>query len=276
MKQDIYDFVNTAFQHPCFHDIDSRSNKLLDFTPPAGLACELSKKYNGSVHFRLKLPQEGSLGFLYTNSNFLCGTRLDRGGSIDVIGAYSHSSKLINIISNNYLHFQTLYSIKPNWTVSLIYSKEPGFNTLFTLPLKGLAPWTAKIGGEVFYSPSERAGGMSLGGSLTSSEKSREEYVLVVNPIMGDASLSYTLGIREKIEASTKFKFNRFSLESDLSLGILFKSMQIRLDSRGLLRLKWELPLQNMRIIFGIETEVMPKCSKSQAGKSAFGLTIEL
>jgi len=95
--------------------------------------------------------------------------------------------------------------------------------------------------------------GMSLGGSLSSTERSKEEFVLVVNPIMGDTSLSYTIGLGDELEASTKYLFNRFSLESDLSLGVLFKSIQARLDSRGLLKLKWELPLQNLKFVFGIE-----------------------
>lgn len=278
MKSVIQAFIKRCFPHSGFHDLDQESNRLLEFTVPQGLNCELSKPVqgNGSVHFKLNLPDLGSLGYVYSNSKFLIGTRIDRAGSIDAIGAYSHSSKLMNILSNNYLHFQTLYSINPAWTVSLIFSKEPGFNTLFTLPLKEWRPWIAKIGGEVFYSPSKGAGGMSLGGSLTSTERSKEEFVLVVNPIMGDTSISYTIGLGDEMEASTKYMFNRFSLESDLSLGVLFKSIQARLDSRGSLKLKWELPLQNLKFVFGIETELLPKSSKSQIVNSAFGATFEL
>jgi hypothetical protein len=273
MKSEIQAFIRNAFPHSGFHDL-KESNRLLDFSVPGGLSCELSKVVSGPgcAYFKLKLPKDGSLGYVYSNFQLLIGTRIDRAGTIDAIGAYSHSPTLMNILSNNYLHFQTLYSINPAWTVSAIYSKEPGFNTLYTF--KGLSPWTAKIGGEVFYSPSERAGGMSLGGSLSCNQGPREEFVAIVNPIMGDTTISYYIGLGDKMEASTKYMFNRFSLESDLSLGVLFKSIQVRLDSRGLLRLKWELPLKNIKFIFGIESELLP--INSQVGKSAFGLTLEL
>ena len=176
MKSEIQNFILDRFPHSCFHDLDQTCNKLLDLNAPVGLSAEFVQRAMGSIHFKLKLPKQGNLGFIYSNSNLLIASRLDRSGAVDMIGAYSHSSRLLNIISNNYLHFQTLYSIKPNWSIGLIYSKEPGFNTLFTIPLKGLEPWTAKIGGEMFYSPSERAGGMSIGASLSLNEESRQDY----------------------------------------------------------------------------------------------------
>jgi hypothetical protein len=83
--------------------------------------------------------------------------------------------------------------------------------------------WT--FGGEVYYTAKEKSGGLSIGTRLNTRIKDGLEATttLIANPIMGHFSSSYAADVTPTIRMATKYDFNMYSYDSDLSFGMEFE-----------------------------------------------------
>ncbi|KAJ3012689.1 Mitochondrial distribution and morphology protein 10 [Thoreauomyces humboldtii] len=88
-------------------------------------------------------------------------------------------------------------------------------------------------GTEVYYTAKERSGGLSVGARYKSSEdqassSSGAKTVLsfLANPMMGHVSASYTTTLRNNLNMATRYRFNVYSYEADLSVGVEYSPRQ--------------------------------------------------
>jgi hypothetical protein len=81
------------------------------------------------------------------------------------------------------------------------------------------------FGGEVYYTAKEKSGGLSIGTRLNTRIKDGLEATttLIANPIMGHFSSSYAADVTSTIRMATKYDFNMYSYDSDLSFGVEFE-----------------------------------------------------
>lgn len=86
------------------------------------------------------------------------------------------------------------------------------------------------VGGEVFFSAQERSAGVSTGikfstipdGTSTNAGGGEEVPTVItatLNPIMGHLSTAYSVGISPLAALATRFDFNLFSYDADLTIG---------------------------------------------------------
>jgi distribution and morphology protein 10 len=82
------------------------------------------------------------------------------------------------------------------------------------------------LGGEVYYTAKEKSGGLSLGTRLKrfTQESLLNDWTLILNPVMGHISTSYSSEIMSRLIVTTKYEFNFFSYDSDVSFGMEFFS----------------------------------------------------
>ena len=80
-------------------------------------------------------------------------------------------------------------------------------------------------GAELYYTESEKSGGLSLGTAFTNIQQNGMKSVttLIANPIMGHFESSFGTTIAENIRMATRYDFNMYSFDSDLSLGVEYQ-----------------------------------------------------
>lgn len=78
------------------------------------------------------------------------------------------------------------------------------------------------LGAEVYYTAKEKSGGLSIGTRFRRYCKGAIQSVntLVVNPIMGHVSLSYSTSIQSFMTMTTRYDVNFYSFYSDISVGV--------------------------------------------------------
>jgi distribution and morphology protein 10 len=107
-------------------------------------------------------------------------------------------------------------------------------NHIFGLSgLSRISNWA--VGGEVYYTAKEKSGGLSIGTRLDTRLKNNMEActTFIANPVMGHFSSSYATDVSPLIRMATKYDFNMYSYDSDLSLGIEFTPLHKRQTLKG-------------------------------------------
>lgn len=135
----------------------------------------------------------------------------------------------------------TLQSTSPKWTREFIYSSHE--NLLGFRMLSHVAKWSESNGTswldaglELFYAANKKSPGASLGikySSRASYSAFPLAFSLVMNPLVGSASVAYTLKPTELSAFSSRFDFNFYSYLSDLTVGCeLWRNTPISLQSQ--------------------------------------------
>jgi distribution and morphology protein 10 len=78
-------------------------------------------------------------------------------------------------------------------------------------------------GGEMYYSPLNKSGGLSLGGRFATLHSHRGvplTATVTVNPLMGNFEASYAVKAGRDLSLASRFEFNAYSYESSLVLGM--------------------------------------------------------
>ena len=90
-------------------------------------------------------------------------------------------------------------------------------------PLHALPAARLSVGGECYFSPLNKSGGMSTGlrfSTLPRHSGFPYTMTLTLNPLMGNLSSSYSVVASPLLALSTRFDFNVYSYESDLVVGM--------------------------------------------------------
>ncbi|KAJ3157515.1 Mitochondrial distribution and morphology protein 10 [Geranomyces michiganensis] len=107
-------------------------------------------------------------------------------------------------------------------TTELSYASEDQVFGLSTLYRFAGSHWAT--GSEVYYTAKERSGGLSLGARYErpSAGPDEPETVLsfLANPMMGHVSASYTTTVRRGLSVATRYRFNVYSYEADMAVGL--------------------------------------------------------
>ena len=89
------------------------------------------------------------------------------------------------------------------------------------------------VGGEVYYTASEKSGGLSLAARVRTRHVETElpdelddtgvsDVNVIVNPVMGHLSAVYATATSPNLLLSTRYDFNVYSLDSDLAVGLVY------------------------------------------------------
>ena len=99
------------------------------------------------------------------------------------------------------------------------------------------------MGGEVYFSPMNKSGGLSTGLRFTTLPVHTGfpyTMTLTVNPLMGSLNSSYAVKAGRNLALCSRFDFNVYSYESDVSVGLeLWKRDLDTAWARGMLRPEW-------------------------------------
>jgi distribution and morphology protein 10 len=146
--------------------------------------------------------------------------------------------------------------------------------------INGLAQISKQIavGGEVFYTQKEKSGGISIGTRLSTMTKNhlRSIATFVCNPIMGHFSFSFGADVSKNMKMATRYDFNMYSYDSDLSFGVEYapeNSKQVlkgRISFSNGLGLSLSGMFQQILYTIGMETSFGPNPAQN------FGIEIEI
>jgi distribution and morphology protein 10 len=99
------------------------------------------------------------------------------------------------------------------------------------------------VGGEVYFSPVNKSGGLSTGLRFTTLPVHTGfpyTMTLTVNPLMGSLNGSYAVKAGRNIALCSRFDFNVYSYESDVSVGVeLWKRDLDTAWARRMVRPEW-------------------------------------
>ncbi|TPX54503.1 hypothetical protein PhCBS80983_g05902 [Powellomyces hirtus] len=107
-------------------------------------------------------------------------------------------------------------------TTEVSYTSEAQVFGLSSLYRFSGTNWAA--GSELYYTAKERSGGLSIGarykreGEVPGTPKTVLSFL--ANPMMGHVSASYTTTLRNNLNMSTRYRFNVYSYEADLAVGL--------------------------------------------------------
>ncbi|KAJ3170155.1 Mitochondrial distribution and morphology protein 10 [Geranomyces variabilis] len=107
-------------------------------------------------------------------------------------------------------------------TTELSYASEDQVFGLSTLYRFAGSHWAT--GSELYYTAKERSGGLSLGARYEKPSAGPDEPETVLsflaNPMMGHVSASYTTTVRRGLSVATRYRFNVYSYEADMAVGV--------------------------------------------------------
>ena len=110
------------------------------------------------------------------------------------------------------------------------------------------------LGGELYFSPLNKSGGLSTGlrfTTLPGHTGTPYTMTLTLNPLMGNLSSTYAVKAGDNLALCSKFDFNVYSYESDVSVGLeLWRQKQVTDGTdwvKRMIRPGWEVPLDVSR-----------------------------
>ncbi|KAJ3359684.1 Mitochondrial distribution and morphology protein 10 [Kappamyces sp. JEL0680] len=215
------------------------------------------------------------------NPNTLMYGRLFQDGRLEGL--------LCRHLSRDWMGVTTFYAPwkgESNLQGQLIY-RVPGFvgdislntdNQILGFSALGVITKNWAVGTEVYYTAKEHSGGLSVGTRLTKHYKDlmRSVTTLILNPIMGHLATSYSTSLNSVVTLSTRYDFNIYSYDSDVSVGVEFapaaknQLLQGRLSLANGLGFCLSGKLEQVLYRIGMETTFGSKPVQN------FGLTIEL
>lgn len=246
-------------EQDCYSNLDLFSTRILDFSHPKALSLSVSKEISPQLKstYTLGSKSENCVGYLYTScpvkvdQNYIPSKPIDPnqlknegvaaeknilmyGRVFDdfrVEGIYINQLKrnLMMVCSGqsfwrgeeSNLQFQVLKKSKRTYT-EFSYNTDNhifGCSTLYRFNPSIVA------GAELYYTDSEKSGGLSVGTAFTGARQNGMNSVmtLIANPIMGHFESSFGTTLTEYIRVATRYDFNMYSFDSDLSLGVEYK-----------------------------------------------------
>jgi mitochondrial distribution and morphology protein 10 len=166
----------------------------------------------------------------HNRANQLLYGRIFQDGRIEgIVSRQMNPNILFSISSVNSWNVtqENLSNFQMNWVkISDKYCGEISYtsdNHIFGLSgLSRIANWS--FGGEVYYTAKEKSGGLSFGAKMDTivNDEVSGSTTLIANPIMGHFSTSYAAKVSPLVRMATKYDFNMYSYDCDLSYGIEF------------------------------------------------------
>lgn len=153
-----------------------------------------------------------STEYLYSTDSALLGVRgLYNFGPEPPVHVHGPVQSLAHIIEPPLSSSDNLSSSSP-------FSLSRSFQSTPALPAARLS-----AGGEVYFSPLNKSGGVSTGlrfSTLPRHTGFPYTMTLTLNPLMGNLSSSYSVLASPQLALSSRFDFNVYSYESDLVVGM--------------------------------------------------------
>ena len=155
---------------------------------------------------------------------------LPNGGSLLAVlqqDCGKYSTEYLYSTDSALLGFRGLYNFGYDPRTSAVDSddeKPPGNATPYPL-LPGASDHHGRLsaGGELYFSPLNKSGGMSTAVRFTTLPTHPGfpyTMTLTLNPLMGNVSSSYALQATDDLAFCSRFNFNFYSYESDVQLGM--------------------------------------------------------
>ncbi|KJE97447.1 hypothetical protein CAOG_09076 [Capsaspora owczarzaki ATCC 30864] len=141
----------------------------------------------------------------------------------------------ISSFHKNMSHLNFLaFRYAPNWSGRMIYTTEEhmlGFSGMRAL--SSSKEWA--VGGEVFYSFSQEAPGLSVGARYHTVNANTGHTTVVAttfSPIPGHVTATYTSDLTQAMVASTRFEYNVHSNEAEFGVGLRLQPPNSPFDLR--------------------------------------------
>ncbi|KAI8926821.1 hypothetical protein BC831DRAFT_399492 [Entophlyctis helioformis] len=232
------------------------SNNILAFRMPVGLNLALGKSISPFLRsaYSIGVPERRSIGFLFSSvpvdmprqpvldEPFSRGRRADLVSEPTMASSFSwllpgrlsgaasgQQEQQPQLLKYPFLLFGRVFE---DLRLESLYSQN--FNKDTMLIVSSLSDWHWKINHEtmssdnsnasteLYYTAKERSGGVSLGARFKKEYGDGVASVLtcVANPIMGHLSASYATTVAKDLQMATRYDFNTYSFDADLSVGV--------------------------------------------------------